>query len=150
MRHLHGSERKDLEKKVAGEYNTFRVYVFMLRAKRASVREVQKVLGFSSTWLATHHLKKLERLDLVRKDRYGDYHVVRKSFGILRLYLVTGRWIVPHTLFFVFVFGIMMTGFLIYLPQHRYFVVAFVISTVGLIVSVIETIRFYRLLPETE
>lgn len=144
------SEHNNLEKEVAGEYNTFRVYVFMLRAKRASVREVQKVLGFSSTWLATHHLKKLERLGLVSKDLYGDYHVVRKSFGVLRLFLVTGRWIVPHTLFFVFMFGIMTMGFLAYLPQHRYFIIAFVISIIGVIVSIIETIRFYRLLPETK
>lgn len=78
------SERNDLEKEVTGEYNTFRVYLLMLKLKKSSAREVQKALVFSSTWLATHHLEKLERLGLVRKNRYGDYHVVRKNFGILR------------------------------------------------------------------
>lgn len=147
---MESSELQDLEKEVAGEYNTFRVYLYLLRVKKSRVREVQKVLGFSSTWLATHHLNKLERFGLVKRDRYGDYHVVPKTFGILRLFLITGRWMVPHTLFFVFVFSIMVLGFLIYLPQHRYFVVALLISVGGLIVSIIETIRFYQLLPKTK
>lgn len=40
------TDESDLEKEVAGEYNTFRTYVYMLKAKRASVREVQRALGF--------------------------------------------------------------------------------------------------------
>ncbi len=143
-------EPEELEREVAGEYNTFRVYVFMLKAKEASAREVQNALGFSSTWLATHHLKKLERLDLVSKDRYGNYHVVRRSFGLLRFFLITGSWIVPHMLFLVFIFGVLTVGFLIYLPQHRFFGVAFVISLIGLVISIVETFRFYHLLPKTK
>jgi len=80
------SERNDLEKEVTGEYNTFRVYLLMLKLKKSSAREVQKALVFSSTWLATHHLEKLERLGLMRKNCYGDHHVVRKNFGILRFF----------------------------------------------------------------
>jgi len=143
-------ESVDLEKEVAGEYNTFRVYLFLLKVRTSSSREIQRTLGFSSTWLATHHLQKLERLGLVTKDRYGDYHVVPKSFGILRFFVMTQRWIVPRMLFFVLMFLVMAIGFLAYLPQHQYFGIAFLVSVLGLAVSTYETIRFYRLLPKTK
>lgn len=144
------SQSPNLEKEVAGEYNTFRVYLFMLRVRKSSTREVQKVLGFSSTWLATHHLQKLEKLGLVIKDRYGEYCVVRKNFGILRFFVLTKRWVVPRMLFFAAMFGVMTVGFLVYLPQHQFFGIAFVVSAIGLATSVYETIRFYRLLPKTQ
>lgn len=144
------SKSVDLEKEVAGEYNTFRVYLFLLKVRTSSSREIQRTLGFSSTWLATHHLQKLERLGLVTKDRYGDYHVVPKSFGILRFFVITRRWIVPKMLFFALMFGVMAIGFLVYLPQHQYFGVAFLVSVFGLAVSIYETIRFYQLLPKTK
>jgi hypothetical protein len=144
-----GSAEGDLEKEVTGEYNTFKVYLLMLKMKQGSAREVQRSLGFSSTWLATHHLEKLEKLGLVTKDEHGDYLVVRKKFGILRFFVVTGRWVVPRMSFFAVMFGVMAAGFLFYLPEHRYFMIAFVISIVGLVVSLYETFRFYRLLPRT-
>jgi len=142
------SESRDLEKEVAGEYNTFRVYLLMLRRKTASARNVQEALALSSPWLATHHLEKLGRLGLVKKDAFGDYRVIPKSFGILRLFIVTGRWIVPRSIFTVIIFAVMAIGFLIYLPQHKLFTVAFLLSTLGLVYSLYETIRFYRLLPK--
>jgi len=143
------SEPKDLEKEVAGEYNTFKVYLLMLKVRKASARHVQEALGFSSPWLATHHLEKLKRLRLVEKDSYGDYHVIPKSFGILRLFIVAGKWIVPRSIFTVVLFTVMAIGFLIYLPQHTLFTIAFILSALGLVYSLYETIRFYRLLPET-
>ena len=144
-----GSAEGDLEKEVTGEYNTFKVYLLMLKAKKGSAREVQRSLGFSSTWLATHHLEKLEKLGLVTKDEHGDYIVIPKKFGVLRFFVVTGRWVVPRMSFFAVMFGVMAAGFLFYLPEHRYFMIAFVISIVGLVVSLYETFRFYRLLPRT-
>jgi len=138
----------DLEKEVAGEYNTFRTYVYMLKAKRASVREVQRTLGFSSVALATHHLQKLENFGLVIKDLYGRYHVVPKNFGILKLFIITGRWIVPRTVVVVAMFAVMTIGFLIYLPQHENLIWAFIVSAIGLILSIYQTIQSYKLLPK--
>jgi hypothetical protein len=145
--HIH-TDVSDLEKEVAGEYNTFRTYVYMLKAKGGSVREVQRALGFSSPALATHHLQKLENFGLVTKDRYGSYHVVPKSFGILKLFIVTGRWIVPRTVVVVAMFAVMTIGFLIYLPRHENLMWAFIVSAVGLIVSIYQTLQSYRLLPK--
>ena len=50
--------RSSLEREVAGEYNTFRVYLLMLRMREASGRDVAYQLGFSSPALAVHHLEK--------------------------------------------------------------------------------------------
>ena len=76
--------RSRLERDVAGEYNTFRVYLLMLRVKEASGRDVAHQLGFSSPALAVHHLKKLSGLRLVRKAKYGVYHVIHRKFGMLK------------------------------------------------------------------
>jgi hypothetical protein len=80
-----------LEEKVGGEYATFRVYVFLLRAGTASVRDVYRGCDLSSPSLALHHLEKLEGLNLVRKDENGVYHVIARRFGVLRFFHKTGR-----------------------------------------------------------
>lgn len=58
---------KDLEEKVAGEYNTFRVYLYVLKKKSVGVRDAQHDLGFSSPHLAAYHLKNFKILDYSRK-----------------------------------------------------------------------------------
>jgi len=135
-----------LEKEIAGEYNTFRVYLFMLRSKRASPTQVQKGLAFSSPNLAQHHLEKLIRFSLVDKSYDGTYTVIPKSFGVLRFYSRTGRWIVPRTVFSAIAFGILALGFTIFVPEHRFFWVALAISLVGFAFSAWQTLQFYKLL----
>ncbi len=144
---MNKSENADLDKEVAGEYNTFRVYLRMLKEKHSSARDVQNALGFSSPALAQYHLEKLLRYKLVSKDETGTYNVIPKTFGILKLYVRGGRWIIPRTIFFVLIFGILSTGFILSIPQHRFFLFAFLFSTAGLIYALYETIRFYKALP---
>lgn len=119
----------------------------MLKKKNSSSRDVQKALDFSSPTLAQHHLEKLLRYGLVSKDETGTYHVIPKSFGILKLYVRGGKWIVPRTIFLVAIFAILAAGFVVLIPQHRYFWIASVLSIAGLAYAVYETIRFYRALP---
>ncbi len=57
-----------LEEKVGGEYVTFRVYIYLLRTAKASLRDVYRGCDLSSPSLALHHLEKLESLKLVHKD----------------------------------------------------------------------------------
>lgn len=137
-----------LEREVAGEYNTFRVYLYLLKKKRARTREVQRDLGFSSPHLATHHLEKLVKVGLAEKEDFH-FRVVPKSFGVLRLFLVLGKWIVPKTFFLAVIFLTMTIGFLILLPQHPYFLIALLLSIIGLVISGYLTLQFYRLLPRT-
>ena len=136
----------ELEREVAGEYNTFRVYLYMLRAKDGSVRQVQRALGFSSPRLAMHHLKKLQKFGLVVKNRYGTYHVVPKKFGILKFFVVARRWIVPRTAFVAIIFIVITIVFLAYLPSNKHLIWALVPSVIGLIVSIYQTVKFYHLL----
>lgn len=139
---------KDLEEKVAGEYNTFRVYLYMLRVKRARTRDVQRNLGFSSPRLAAHHLEKLNELGLVRKENFH-YCVVPKSFGVLRLFFVLDRWVIPKSFFLVVMFLTMTITTYILRAQHPYLFMVLLFSLIGLAVSVYLTAQFYRLLPKT-
>ena len=134
------------EKEVAGEYNTFQVYVCLLRVRKTSVRDVQRALGFSSPALALHHLEKLLSLGLAVKDSYGNYNVVPRSFGILKSFIIVGNSFVPRTVFVVAAFLAMSFGFLANLPANRYLVWALLPSVLGLAVSVFQTIQYRRLL----
>ncbi len=136
-----------LEREVAGEYNTFRVYLLLLKTGNVSARRVQELLEFSSPSLAVHHLEKLQAYGLVVKDSYGEYAPIRQSFGILRLFVITGRWIIPRTFFTTVILAVMTVGFLRYLNEHAYFVVAAALSFSGFVWSLYETIRAYRILP---
>ncbi len=139
---------KDLEERVAGEYNTFRVYLYMLRVKRARTRDVQRSLGFSSPRLAAHHLEKLNELGLVEKENFH-FRVVPKSFGVLRLFFVLDRWILPKSFFLVVIFLTMSVTVYMLRAQHPYSVMVLLLSLVGLAVSIYLTAQFYRLLPKT-
>lgn len=137
-----------LEREVAGEYNTFLVYLLMLRVKKASGREVARQLGFSSPALAVHHLEKLSRLKLVDKDRHGVYHVIRRKFGLLRFFVVVRKFIVPRTFFYMILYGIMaLFSLLVLFGAVRY--VALFFSLIGVVINLVETIQFYRVIPKT-
>lgn len=137
-----------LEKEVAGEYNTFLVYLLMLRVNQASGREVARQLAFSSPALAVHHLEKLSQLKLVDKDRHGVYHVIRRKFGLLRFFVVVRKFIVPRTFFYMILYGVMAVGsFLVLSGAVRD--VALLFSFIGIVISIIETIQFYRVIPKT-
>jgi len=139
---------KNLEERVAGEYNTFRVYLYVLKKKRVGVRGVQHDLGFSSPHLAAHHLKKLEKIGLLRKEN-SQYLAVAKTFGVLRLFLILDRWIIPKTFFLFILFLPMTVGFLMFFSQHPFFQIALVVSVIGLVLSLYFTVQFYRILPKT-
>lgn len=137
-----------LEREVAGEYNTFRVYVHMLRVKRSRTRDVQRSLGFSSPRLAAHHLEKLNELGLVEKENFH-YRVVPKNFGVLRLFFVLDRWILPKSFFLVVIFLTMSVTTYILRAQHPYLLMVLPLSLIGLAVSIYLTVQFYRLLQKT-
>jgi len=136
-----------LEKEVAGEYNTFLVYLLMLRVKRASGRDVAERLGFSSPSLAVHHLEKLSGLKLVSKDRYGVYEVVPRRFGMLRFFFVVRRFIVPRT-FFYMIFYLVLAVFSVFMLFDVVRSVALLFSLFGIVLNAIETVEFYRLIPK--
>lgn len=133
-----------LEKRVGGEYVTFRVYIFLLRVCEASVRDVYRGCDLSSPSLALHHLGKLEGLNLVRKDKNGIYHVIARRFGILRFFHKTGRWLVPRSFFYMILYLAigLASAFLLPLGMRE---VGIILSAIGFTTSLVDTVLFLRL-----
>ncbi len=140
--------RSRLERDVTGEYNTFRVYLLMLRVQEASARDIAYQLGFSSPALAVHHLEKLNSLGLVRKDEYGVYHVVPQKFGMLKFFFVVRKFIVPRSFSTLFCTGFWpFFSFLMLSGAVRN--VALLFSLLGFGIHFVETIQFYKVIPKT-
>lgn len=135
-----------LEKDVAGEYNTFRIYLLMLRIRRGSVRDIARALDLSSPWLAKHHLEKLVGFGLLSTNEVGEYEVIPKRFGVLKLFSLIGKWTVPHTFFLAIIFLVMTLGFLPRIADEPLFTLAFIASVIGLAFTLHLTLRMYRLL----
>lgn len=130
----------------------WKVYWLLLKNNRPmSVREVQKVLHFSSPSVAHHHLEQLRALGLVRKqDVGGDYSLVSEvKIGVLRHFVKFGRLLFPRYFFYaifsttsyLFYLLVLMQGF----TRENLFIVFF-----GAIISAIlwyEAIRIWALKP---
>lgn len=134
------------EENVGGEYITFRVYVFLLEAGEASVRDIYRGCGLSSPSLALHHLKKLEGLRLARKDENGVYHVIARRFGVLRFFHKTGRWLLPRSLFYVILYVAIALASVFLLPSGMR-EVGLILSALGLSTNLLDTVLFLRLIP---
>jgi hypothetical protein len=137
-----------LEEKVGGEYVTFRVYVFLLRVGEASLRDIYRGCGLSSPSLALHHLQKLERLNLARKDEHGIYHVIARKFGILRLFYRTGTWLVPRSFFYMVLYAVIAITSVFFLPPGM-LEVGVIISAIGFATSLVDTLLLSRLISLT-
>jgi hypothetical protein len=135
-----------LEREVGGEYTTFKVYLYVIRTGDVSPREVYHKLGMSSPSLALHHLEKLEKLGLVSRDEHGKYRGVRRKFGVLRFFIVTGRWLFPRT-FFYMMFYVLVAFVSVFLLPSGAKEAALFLSLVGFVTNFAETLEFYRILP---
>lgn len=137
-----------LEREVAGEYNTLRVYIHMMKAKDATARDVYRALGMSSPSLALLHLEKLVKLGLVEKD-YEGYHIssTPKRFGVLKFFYLIGEWFVPRAFFYFLFFASMAVVFLYLSFGNQIYLVPAVVALLSASVNLYETLSFYRLLP---
>jgi hypothetical protein len=133
-----------LEEKVGGEHVTFRVYVFLLKVSKASVRDVYRGCDLSSPSLALHHLDKLEGLNLVRKDENGVYHVIARKFGILRFFYRTGTWLVPRSFFYMVLYAAIAMASAFFLPSGMW-EVGIIVSAIGFTTNLVDTVLLLRL-----
>jgi hypothetical protein len=133
-----------LEEKVAGERVTFKVYVFLLRAGKASVRDVFRECNLSSPSLALHHLQKLEDLGLAKKDENSVYHVVARRFGVLHFFHKTGKWLLPRSFFFMIMYATIALACVLLLSSGMR-EVGLILSTVGFTTSLLDTVFFLKL-----
>ena len=81
----------------------WKVYWLLLKNSRPmSVREVQRILHFSSPSVAQHHLEQLRELGLVvKQDVGGNYSLVSEvKIGVLRHFIKLGKMIFPRYFFY--------------------------------------------------
>ncbi|MGC8570970.1 helix-turn-helix domain-containing protein [Caldivirga sp.] len=77
-----------------------RIYLLLLREDKAmSAREVQRILGLSSSGLAYHHLEHLRMLGLVIKDTDG-YRAIKKS-GVIEGAIIVRSSVLPRASFYM-------------------------------------------------
>ncbi len=147
---MNTNDGSEFDYKLRGK--AWKVYWLLLKTGRPmSVREVEKVLRFSSPSVAYHHLEQLINIGLVEKQEIGgNYALVSEvKIGVLRHFIKLGRLMFPRYFFYALFssafYATYLTLFLENLTRENLFIIAF-----GAIVSVVfwyEAIRFWRLKP---
>jgi predicted DNA-binding transcriptional regulator len=144
------AEEESFEYALRGK--AWKVYWLLLKTGRPmSVREVQKVLHFSSPSVAQHHLEQLRELGLVQKQNIGSHYLLinEVKIGVLRHFVKLGRIMFPRyffyalfsTTFYIIYLLLLMQGF----TRENLFIITF-----GAIVSAIfwyEAVRIWSLRP---
>ncbi|MHA2056730.1 MAG: hypothetical protein ACW979_03780, partial [Candidatus Thorarchaeota archaeon] len=89
------SDERDLEPELRG--NTLRVYWYMLsQDSSVGVREVQRAIDMSSPSVASHHLTKLESLELVEKNPDNSYQLIKfVKVGVLQNFIAFRGVLLP-------------------------------------------------------
>jgi len=95
---------------------TLDVYFYLLRKKEpAGVREIQRSLGLSSPSVSSYHLDKLENLEVIRKNRFGNYEISKKiDIGALNQFIMVRNFTLPRFLFYAIFVSIMFIGYLLF------------------------------------
>ncbi len=109
------------------------------------LRDVQKLLGFSSPSTAIYHLDRLKTRGLVDKNVEGKYIAVTSSKpGILRFYVLIGGRLVPKSLIYGIVLS--MVGVVaLHLANYRFeIMLALIPAFLAVIVFWYETFDLFR------
>lgn len=135
-----------IESEVKG--TTLRVYWGIFKSSRPlGVREVQRLIRFSSPSTALYHLEKLRELGVARKDEHGRYEVVEEIRpSQFRMFLRIGRIILPRFVFYAvfFVAAVVMYLLQSLVAGSEINVMALVFGSSASLVCVYEAIRIWR------
>ena len=143
------SEERDLEPELRG--NTLRVYWYMLsKNSSVGVREVQRAIGMSSPSVASHHLGKLESLELIQKNPDNTYELRKLvKVGILQNFIAFRGVMLPRYSFVAIFFSVYTLGYFLMtlgipLGQFdRY--IGLGVGVAGAIFAWFETYRLWKL-----
>ena len=146
----------NVEEEVEFEYalrgKDWKVYWLLLKNSRPmTVREVQRMLHFSSPSVAQHHLEQLRELGLVKKeDVGGNYSLVSEvKIGVLRHFVKLGKILFPRyffyavfsTTFYIIYLLTLMQGF----TRENLFILSF--GAIVLAIFWYEAVRVWSLRP---
>ena len=95
---------------------TLKVYVDVVRNEPIGPRDVMRHLNFASPSVAYRHLQKLEAMNLVEKNEFGNY-VVKEKVSI-RGFMWIGKRLVPNALVYASIFSVALIWELIVFFIH--------------------------------
>ncbi len=129
--------------------NTLRVYTYIFKVQKSSIREVQRGLDLNSPALAQYHLEKLVSLGLVKRDDIsGDYSLVKEiKVETLERFLKIGSYIIPRFLLYTVMLTVLFSYFFVFVAHislNGYFLWTYLIGGFALIVMWYETIKAWR------
>lgn len=127
---------------------TLRVYWEVFKSpKPMGVREVQRLIRFSSPSTALYHLEKLRELGVVRKDEYGHYEPVEEiKPSQFRMFLRIGRVILPRYVFYAVFFVGTVVMYLVQslLVGSEISPMALVLGSSAALVCIYEAVRIWK------
>lgn len=127
---------------------TLRVYWEVFKSPRpVGVREVQRLIRFSSPSTALYHLEKLRELGVARKDEHGRYEIVEQIRpSQFRMFLRIGKVILPRFVFYAVFFVAALVMYLVQsmLVGSEINMMALVFGSSAALVCVYEAIRIWR------
>jgi len=129
--------------------NTLRVYTYIFKVKKSSIKEVQTNLKLNSPALAQYHLEKLVSLGLAnRDDMSGEYFLVKEvKVETLEQFLKVGSYIIPRLLLYAVMLSVIFgyyTLFISGLILNGYNLWTFLIGGFALVVLWYETAKAWR------
>jgi DNA-binding transcriptional ArsR family regulator len=141
-----GEDQQAIEAELKG--TTLRVYWEVFKSPRpVGVREVQRLIRFSSPSTALYHLEKLRGLGVVRKDEYGHYESVEEiKPSQFRMFLRIGKIILPRFVFYAvfFVAAVVMYVVQSLLVVSEVNVMALILGSSAALVFVYEAARIWK------
>lgn len=129
--------------------NTLRVYMYIFKVKRSSIKDAQRSLGLNSPALAQYHLEKLVSLGLAKRDETsGDYLLVKEiKVETLEQFLKIGSYIIPRLLLYTVMLSIIFGYFTLEIARltvNGYTLWTFLIGGFALVVMWFETVKAWR------
>ncbi len=127
---------------------TLRVYWEVFRSPRAvGVREVQRLIRFSSPSTALYHLEKLRELGVARKDEHGRYSIVEEiKPSQFRMFLRIGRIVLPRFVFYAAFFIAAVAMYIVqsFLAGSEINMMALILGSSAALVCAYEAMRIWR------
>ena len=129
--------------------NTLRVYTYIFKVQRSSIRDVQRGLDLNSPALAQYHLEKLVSLGLVKRDEMsGEYSLVKEiKVETLERFLKIGSYIIPRFLLYTVMLTVLFTYFFVFVAHvslNGYILWTYLIGGFAMVVMWYETLKAWR------
>jgi len=143
-----GKESADIESQLTGK--TLLTYWYLLVNSEVTVRQLTREMNFSSPSIATHHLSKLQSLNIAEKDEKGKYYLTKYiPVGVLQHFIRFRGILLPRMFFLAIFFTSLLLLSIIWMlfvtPGIFDRILFVVFCLVGMSVCWWETFRLYQL-----